>query len=78
MFNIRDLLRQVRFGIAVAALIVIGTALYAQIHGPLYGVWGWLELVLGGADPVSVPDGRHRGCSAPARTPTHGPTRSTT
>ncbi len=48
MFNIRELLHQMRFGIAVSALVVIGTALYAEIHGPLYGVWGWPELAIGG------------------------------
>lgn len=48
MLALRSLLRQLRFGIAVAALIVTGTALYVIFYGPLHGVWGWPELVLGG------------------------------
>lgn len=48
MLRFRELLRQMRFGVAVAALIVTGTALYVELYGPLYGVWGWPELVLGG------------------------------
>lgn len=36
-----------RVGIALTILIVGGTALYVEVFGPLYGVWGWPELVLG-------------------------------
>ena len=46
--KLHHILRQMRFGIAVAALVVIGTALYVRFYGPLYGAWGWPELVLGG------------------------------
>jgi len=48
MLMLRNILRQLRFGIALTVLIVAGTALYVEVYGPLYGVWGWPELVLGG------------------------------
>ena len=40
-------LRQMRIGIVLTGLIVAGTWAFVETQGPLYGVWGWPELVLG-------------------------------
>ena len=47
MLTFRAIAGQMRFGIAAAAFIVLGTALYTWIWWPLFGVWSWPELVLG-------------------------------
>ncbi len=39
--------RQMRFGIGATVLILLGTWIFVASQGPLFGVWGWPELVLG-------------------------------
>ena len=47
MLYFRSILRQMRIGIAVTLLILAGATAFVWIWGPLYGVWGWPEIVLG-------------------------------
>ena len=47
MLRVLGWLRQMWIGIALTLLIVVGTWAFVESQGPLYGVWGWPELVLG-------------------------------
>ncbi len=48
MLRVHNLLLQMRFGLAATLIIVTGSALFVWNWGPLFGVSGRPEIVLGG------------------------------